>query len=74
MSTTQQVTDVDIPEAGDQGGIGRAIGDYFTRVKGGEVGSLPALVMSSATECARCGRNAIPGLVSLIPCGPSSTK
>ena len=32
-----------------------------------EVGSLPALVISSATECARCGRNAIPGLVSLIP-------
>ena len=44
MSTTQQVTDVDIPEAGDQGGIGRAIGDYFARVKGGEVGSLPAVL------------------------------
>jgi D-xylose transport system permease protein len=44
VSTTQQVTDVDIPEAGDQGGIGQAIGDYFTRVKGGEVGSLPAVL------------------------------
>ncbi len=44
MSTTQQPTDVDIPEAGDQGGIGQAIGDYFTRVKGGEVGSLPAVL------------------------------
>ena len=44
MSTTQQATDVDIPEAGDHGGIGQAIRDYFTRVKGGEVGSLPAVL------------------------------
>ena len=44
MSTTQQTTDVDIPEAGDHGGIGQAIRDYFTRVKGGDVGSLPAVL------------------------------
>ncbi|CAB4872333.1 MAG: ABC transporter permease [Actinobacteria bacterium] len=42
MSATQ-VTDVDIPEAGDTGGIGQALRDYFVRVKGGEVGSLPAV-------------------------------
>lgn len=44
MSTTQQTTDVDVPAAGDTGGIGQAIGDYFTRVKGGDVGSLPAVL------------------------------
>ena len=44
MSTVQQPTDVDIPEAGDRGGIGQAISDYFTRVKGGDVGSLPAVL------------------------------
>ncbi len=44
MSTIEQPTDVDIPEAGDSGGIGQAIGDYFTRVKGGDVGSLPAVL------------------------------
>ncbi|CAB4964162.1 MAG: ABC transporter permease [Actinobacteria bacterium] len=42
MSATQ-VTDVDIPEAGDTGGLGKALRDYFIRVKGGEVGSLPAV-------------------------------
>jgi D-xylose transport system permease protein len=44
MSATQQTTDVDINAAGDQGGIGQAIRDYFTRVKGGDVGSLPAVL------------------------------
>ena len=44
MSTTQQVTDVDIPEAGDRGGVAQAIRDYFTRVRGGDVGSLPAVL------------------------------
>jgi D-xylose transport system permease protein len=44
MSATQQVTDVDIAAAGDQGGIGQALRDYWTRVKGGEVGSLPAVL------------------------------
>jgi D-xylose transport system permease protein len=44
VSTVQQPTDVDVPAAGDQGGIGQAIGDYFTRVKGGDVGSLPAVL------------------------------
>jgi D-xylose transport system permease protein len=44
MSSTQQVTDVDIAAAGDQGGIGQAMRDYWTRVKGGDVGSLPAIL------------------------------
>jgi len=44
MSTTQQSTDVDVAAAGDQGSIGQAIKDYFTRVKGGDVGSLPAVL------------------------------
>jgi D-xylose transport system permease protein len=44
MSTVQQPTDVDIPEAGDSGGIAQAIRDYFTRVRGGDVGSLPAVL------------------------------
>ena len=44
MSTVEQPTDVDIPEAGDRGGIGQAISDYFTRVRGGDVGSLPAVL------------------------------
>ena len=39
-----QTTDVDIPEAGDTAGIGSAIGDYFRRVRGGDVGSLPAVL------------------------------
>ena len=42
--STQQTTDVDIAAAGDTGGIGQAIRDYFTRVKGGDVGSLPAVL------------------------------
>lgn len=42
--STHQTTDVDIPEAGDRSGIGQAMGDYFTRVRGGEVGSLPAVL------------------------------
>ena len=44
MSTVQQPTDVDVPAAGDQGGIGQAVSDYVTRVKGGDVGSLPAVL------------------------------
>jgi D-xylose transport system permease protein len=42
--STQQVTDVDVPAAGDSAGVGRALGDYFRRVKGGDVGSLPAVL------------------------------
>ena len=42
MSATQ-ITEVDIPEAGDTGGLGQALRDYFARVRGGEVGSLPAI-------------------------------
>jgi D-xylose transport system permease protein len=44
MSTVEQTTDVDVAAAGDQGGIGQAIRDYFDRVRGGEVGSLPAVL------------------------------
>lgn len=44
MSTVEQPTDVDVAAAGDTGGIGQAIGDYFTRVRGGDVGSLPAVL------------------------------
>ena len=44
MSTAEQTTDVDIAEAGDEGTIGQAIRDYFDRVRGGDVGSLPAVL------------------------------
>jgi D-xylose transport system permease protein len=43
-SPTAQVTQTDLPEAGDQGGIGRALRDYRDRVVGGDVGSLPAVL------------------------------
>ena len=39
-----QTTDVDVPEAGDTSGLKAAIGDYFRRVRGGDVGSLPAVL------------------------------
>ena len=39
-----QVTDVDIPAAGDTGGIGQAVRDYWARVRGGDIGSLPAVL------------------------------
>lgn len=42
--STQQVTDVDIAAAGDSAGVGRAMRDYFGRIKGGDVGSLPAVL------------------------------
>ena len=42
--STQQVTDVDIAAAGDSAGVGRALRDYFGRIKGGDVGSLPAVL------------------------------
>lgn len=44
MSTVEQPTDVDVTAAGDDAGIGQAIRDYFTRVRGGDVGSLPAVL------------------------------
>jgi D-xylose transport system permease protein len=44
VSTVKQSTDVDVAEAGDQGSIGQAMGDYFARVRGGDVGSLPAVL------------------------------
>jgi D-xylose transport system permease protein len=39
-----QTTDVDVAEAGDTGGLKQALGDYFRRVRGGDVGSLPAVL------------------------------
>lgn len=39
-----QITEVDIPEAGDTSGVGQALRDYFARVRGGDVGSLPAVL------------------------------
>jgi D-xylose transport system permease protein len=39
-----QITDVDIPAAGDTGGIGQAVRDYWARVRGGDIGSLPAVL------------------------------
>ena len=38
------VSQFDVPEAGDQHGIGQALSDYWVRVKGGDIGSLPAVV------------------------------
>lgn len=40
MSTTE----VDIPAAGGANGLGQALRDYWARVKGGEVGSMPAVL------------------------------
>ena len=42
--STAQTTDVDIEAAGDVGGVRQAMRDYFERVKGGDVGSLPAVL------------------------------
>ena len=42
--SSHQTTDVDVVAAGDRNGVGAAIGDYFTRVRGGDVGSLPAVL------------------------------
>jgi D-xylose transport system permease protein len=42
--TTAQVTQPDLPEASDTGGIGKALRDYRDRVIGGDVGSLPAIL------------------------------
>lgn len=42
--SVNQVTDVDVPEAGDTGGIGQAMRDYWGRVRGGDIGSLPAVL------------------------------
>lgn len=42
--STPQTTDVDIEAAGDVSGVRQAMRDYFERVKGGDVGSLPAVL------------------------------
>ncbi len=39
-----QTTDVDVAEVGDTQGLGAAVRDYFRRVRGGDVGSLPAVL------------------------------
>lgn len=39
-----QVTEVDVPAAGDTAGIGQAVRDYVARVRGGDIGSLPAVL------------------------------
>lgn len=41
---TAQITDVDVPAAGDTGGLGQAVRDYWARVRGGDIGSLPAVL------------------------------
>ncbi|MBU6313236.1 MAG: hypothetical protein KGN38_11955 [Actinomycetales bacterium] len=41
---SSQPTDVDIPAAGDTGGIRQAVSDYWARVRGGDIGSLPAVL------------------------------
>ena len=42
MST--QIADTDIPEAREDTGIAQALRDYWARVKGGNTGSLPAVL------------------------------
>ncbi|MFM9050526.1 MAG: sugar ABC transporter permease [Actinomycetota bacterium] len=42
MST--QPTDVDVPAAGDVGGIRQSVTNYWARVRGGDIGSLPAVL------------------------------
>ena len=44
MSALQQPTDVDVPAAGETAGIGQARRDYWARVRGGDIGSLPAVL------------------------------
>jgi len=44
MTAPHQTTDVDVVAAGDQGGVREAIRDYTQRVRGGDVGSLPAVL------------------------------
>ena len=41
---SSQMTDVDVSAAGDTGGIGQAMRDYWARVRGGDIGSLPAVL------------------------------
>ena len=41
---TSQTTDVDVPAAGGANGIAQALLDYWARVKGGDVGSMPAVL------------------------------
>lgn len=42
--SAQQKTDVDVPAAGDPGSVADSMRDYFNRVKGGDVGSMPAVL------------------------------
>src|SRR3954447_14706997 len=43
-TTQQPASQFDLPEAGDNQGLGRAASDYWTRVRGGDLGSLPAIL------------------------------
>jgi D-xylose transport system permease protein len=42
--STGTTSAVDLPEAGATGGIGQAVRDYIARVRGGDIGSLPAVL------------------------------
>ena len=42
--STQQKTDVDVAASGDSAGVRQAFNDYANRVRGGDVGSLPAIL------------------------------
>src|SRR4051812_34150088 len=42
--STAPAAQFDLPEASDREGIGKALSDYWARVKGGDTGSLPAVL------------------------------
>jgi len=42
--STAPAAQFDLPEASDRNGIGAALSDYWERVKGGDTGSLPAVI------------------------------
>ena len=44
IATTPAPAQFDLPEASDTQGLGPAVRDYFNRVKGGDLGALPAVV------------------------------
>src|SRR3712207_514727 len=42
--TAPPASQFDLAEAADRHGLGQAVSDYWTRVKGGDIGSLPAII------------------------------
>src|SRR3712207_289719 len=42
--TAPPASQFDLAEAADRHGLGQAVSDYWTRVKGGDIGSLPAVI------------------------------